>query len=166
MYIEALQCAFTKHHLNYIRSFKHRRLEPARLTRTTLFIPNNMCNVPCPPVSQYSHPSEEEVRRKPWRYRGYPAFAEWMASADDFMVLRRFSKLNARVLLMMQDEIVQKEEELDQLDAETRKRCGMEGNSSTLRFEPCPRRRELVEEAKTLLKEYSESTKFLITLFA
>lgn len=104
-------------------------------------------------------PTQEEIWRKPWKYKGYPAFATWMASADDFMVLRRFSRLNARVLLLMQDRIVQKEEELDRMDVSSRKcsTADYDGNCSTFRFEPCMRRREVLEELEPMLKEYSES---------
>jgi hypothetical protein len=57
---------------------------------------------------------------KLWKYEGYPGFAKWMASSDDFFVLRRFGQMNTRVLLLMQDRIKRKEEELFNIDERTR----------------------------------------------
>lgn len=63
-----------------------------------------------------TEPTEQEIHRKPWKYIGYRGYANFIASDDDFFVLRRFDALNARVALMLQDEISELEEELDMID--------------------------------------------------
>ncbi|KAI4259717.1 MAG: hypothetical protein L6R42_004448, partial [Xanthoria sp. 1 TBL-2021] len=55
--------------------------------------------------------------REPYRYRGYPAMCTWMASDDDFFVVRKFSKLSARVVLLMQNRIVKLEKIVHAEDA-------------------------------------------------
>lgn len=91
-----------------------------------------------------------------WRDEGYPGFSKWMASSDDFLVLRRFGQLNVRVLLLMQDRIVRKEEELANIDAHGRLHGDdSKADSSALRKEPLPEREAILDELKTMLHEYS-----------
>ncbi|KAL9078791.1 MAG: hypothetical protein Q9157_002274 [Trypethelium eluteriae] len=47
---------------------------------------------------------------------GYPALAEYLGSDDRLMVFRRFSRLQARLILEKQDQIRLLEEEIDQCD--------------------------------------------------
>lgn len=98
---------------------------------------------------------QEEKARKPWKFEGYPAFSKWMASSNDFFLLRRFGALNARVLLMMQDKISRKELELEALDEQARIGPDDLGDSSSFGYEPWPERERLLHELKALLKEYS-----------
>ncbi|KAL3961267.1 hypothetical protein ACCO45_002790 [Purpureocillium lilacinum] len=92
-----------------------------------------------------------------WRDEGYPGFSKWMASSDDFLVLRRFGQLNVRVLLLMQDRIVRKEEELANIDAHGRLHGDdSKADSSSLRKEPLPEREAILDELKTMLHEYNE----------
>lgn len=63
-----------------------------------------------------TEPSETDIQNQPWKYTGYRAFCEWSASDNDLLVVRRFSALNTRVVLKMQDEIVQLEDELAGID--------------------------------------------------
>ncbi|SPO07123.1 uncharacterized protein DNG_09817 [Cephalotrichum gorgonifer] len=91
-----------------------------------------------------------------WRDEGYPGFSRWMASSDDFLVLRRFGQLNVRVLLLLQDRIVRKEEELLKIDDYARSCADEKADSSSLRHEPLPQREEILDELKTMLKEYNE----------
>ncbi|KAI9708170.1 MAG: hypothetical protein M1820_004124 [Bogoriella megaspora] len=53
---------------------------------------------------------------QPWRYKGYPALSKFMASSDDAFALRRFGKLHARTILMLQNKIARLEAELDEDD--------------------------------------------------
>src|SRR5436190_4722652 len=101
--------------------------------------------------------SEEEKRKKPWKYQGYPAFSKWMASSEDFLVLRRFGELNARAMLLMQDRIARKEELLMRVDDEARRGPDDLGDSSSLRHEPQKEREKLVDELIPMLQQYSES---------
>ncbi|UNI23750.1 hypothetical protein JDV02_009550 [Purpureocillium takamizusanense] len=90
-----------------------------------------------------------------WRDEGYPGFSKWMASSDDFLVLRRFGQLNVRVLLLMQDRIVRKEEQLANIDAHGRLSAD-KADSSSLRLEPLPEREAILDELKVMLHEYNE----------
>jgi hypothetical protein len=100
--------------------------------------------------------SEEEKQKKPWKFQGYPAFSKWMASSEDFLVLRRFGELNARAMLLMQDRIARKEELLMKIDEEARRGPDDLGDSSSLRHEPQKEREQLVDELIPMLQQYSE----------
>lgn len=62
------------------------------------------------------NPSPEEIKAKPSHYIGYPGFANWIASDNDFLVLRRFDGLAARVLLRKQWQLCKVEKQLADLD--------------------------------------------------
>jgi hypothetical protein len=79
-----------------------------------------------------------------------------MNSSDDFLVLRRFGQLNIRVLLLLQGRIVRKEDESLQIDEFGRQSAEEMADCSSLRHEPLPRREQLLDELKSMLKEYSE----------
>ena len=49
--------------------------------------------------------TDKDRAKKPWKFIGYRAFCKFVASDDDFFVLRRFSVLTSRVLLSLQDEL-------------------------------------------------------------
>ena len=66
----------------------------------------NMSQPPQPLVT------EKSVQEKPWRYIGYRGFSEWLASDDDFFVLRRFDVLSARTLLLLQWQLSKLETQL------------------------------------------------------
>ncbi|KAJ2902169.1 hypothetical protein MKZ38_000967 [Zalerion maritima] len=103
-----------------------------------------------PPISL------RERQRKPWKYEGYPAFSRWMASSDDFLVLRRFGHLNTRAILLMQDRIARKEEELEKLDTEAQYGPDAAGDSSTFRHEPIQEREEILDELIGMLRNYND----------
>lgn len=106
-----------------------------------------------------THPvSLEEWRSKPWKYKGYPAFSRWMASSNDFFLVRRFEQLNVRVLLFMQDRISEKEELLLTIDTCAQQSPDEVGNSGSLRDDPRQDRKDLLLELSHLLREYSASS--------
>jgi len=136
-------------------------------------------NPPSIPISHYSPPQLPPVqlpigdkkftRKHAWKYEGYPDFSEWMDSSHDFFVVRRFGKLNARVLLAMQDKISQREELLETLDRNAREvwfdendpKTWANSRNDSVRFDALQPggRAELIDEIKYLLKEYSADTK-------
>jgi hypothetical protein len=59
--------------------------------------------------------TSEQQKKLAWKYKGYKEFSKWMASEDDFFVFRRFGRLNAGVVLWMQDRITQIETRLDEI---------------------------------------------------
>jgi len=83
----------------------------------------------------------------------------WVLQMDGIfgrlLVPRRFGQLNARVLLLMQDRIVRKEDILEDLDDTCRKGTDEEGDCSSLRFEPCANKEKLLDELIPMLKQYS-----------
>lgn len=91
-----------------------------------------------------------------WKYEGYPAFTEWMASSNDFLVLRRFSKTSSRVLLYLQHEITLKEKRLDECDRWTMSLPGSQGGCGSFVHDAGSPREKIIKELSPLLKEYCE----------
>ena len=75
----------------------------------------------------------------------------WMASDDDFFVIRKFGEVAARVLLRMQDQIVQLEERLQEQD---RKSVINRLHNGTFRNEKNLTRDGIMDELTWRLKEY------------
>lgn len=100
----------------------------------------------------------QERSAKPWKYKGYPGFAKWMASSHDFIVFRRFGELNVRTMLLMQDRIARKEEELFRIDKLAQDGPDELGDSSSLRHDPQRRREKILDELTPMLKQYSKSS--------
>jgi hypothetical protein len=78
-----------------------------------------------------------------------------VSSDADFLILRRFDKLNARVLLTLQGHIVQLEEELQQLDAHYRSRNTGDVNNGCVRDDETERP-ELLDRIANKLTTYRE----------
>src|ERR1700722_559445 len=68
------------------------------------------------PDCTIARPSQDELLNKPWKYTGYRVFSQFIASDNDFFVLRRFGTLNARVILALQDQLSKLEEDLEEID--------------------------------------------------
>ncbi|KAL8966722.1 MAG: hypothetical protein Q9183_003240 [Haloplaca sp. 2 TL-2023] len=102
-------------------------------------------------ATAFSKVTMEEADNDPRRYRGYPALCTWMASDDDFFIIRRFGKASARIILLMQHEIAQLEEALYTEDA---KCLDEDGDNGTFDGDPRQRRRGLIEELARRLERY------------
>lgn len=98
----------------------------------------------------------ENLRTKPWKYKGYRAFTRWVASDSDFFILRRFGVLNTRVLLSMQDSICQLEARLDRLDTEHSRFEAVDVDNGTFRDDPIDERRAILRQLEVDLKAYSK----------
>ncbi|KAL2842798.1 hypothetical protein BJX68DRAFT_270430 [Aspergillus pseudodeflectus] len=85
---------------------------------------------------------------------GYAGYVELIASADNFWIFRRFDRLNARVMLSMQDEIVDLEQNLDAVDKTAAAEAGDDVNNGTFRNDTNARRRSLVHTAREKLGNY------------
>ena len=83
-----------------------------------------------------------------------------MASDKAFFILRRFGTLNTRVLLSMQDEIVELEDRINFMDEEySRRDYTEEVDNGTFRDDPFGDRRELITKIlPEKLARYSEYT--------
>lgn len=100
----------------------------------------------------------EEMSKKPWKQLGYPAFSKWMSSSDDFLVLRRFSTLNVRALLLLQDRIVRLERDLGRYDEAARHAPDEFANSGSFRLDAWEDRKSIMDQLLPLLEQYSMVT--------
>ena len=75
----------------------------------------------------------------------------WMASDNDFFVIRKFGEVAARVLLRMQDRIAQLEEDLQKQD---RISVNQRLHNGTFRKESNLIRDEILDQLTWRLKEY------------
>ncbi|KAI7774483.1 hypothetical protein LA080_008316 [Diaporthe eres] len=101
--------------------------------------------------------SEAEKRTtKPWKQLGYPAFSKWMSSSDDFLVLRRFSTLDVRVLLLLQDRIVRLERDLGRYDEVARLAPDEFANSGSFRLDAWEDRKNIMDQLLPLLDQYNK----------
>jgi len=95
--------------------------------------------------------------KKPWKYVGYRGFCEFIASDDDFFVLRRFSALTSRVLLALQDELVELETQLSFLESRLSDQSAPDVHNGSFRQETQSSRLKLVREIDNKLRAYSIS---------
>ena len=93
-------------------------------------------------------PSLAEIQEKPWKYLGYKHFSNFIASDDDFSVVRRFGTLNARVILSVQDGISELEEKLNTIDEKCSDTSHIDINNGSFREDPRQDRREIVAKLK------------------
>jgi hypothetical protein len=107
---------------------------------------------------------EVESGYRGWKYDGYPALAAWKASSNDFFLLRRFSRTSARVLLYLQNEIAEKERQLDAMDEFTKALPGDQGGCGSFRLDAGSPREQLIQDLVPLLKEYCMQTGALISM--
>lgn len=107
------------------------------------------------------HLSDEDKRNHAYKFMGYPDFCKWMASDNDFFLIRRFGELNARVLLKLQFDITRLEGDLQTLD----RKCAEdpdydERNHSFAWDEGSPKygqaRLVILDKLKPLLRDYSK----------
>ncbi|KAJ3577101.1 hypothetical protein NPX13_g3466 [Xylaria arbuscula] len=75
----------------------------------------------------------EDIERKPWKYVGYSGYIRFIASEDDFFILRRFDSLTIRIALLLQDEISVLENELAEIDERTSKKAAEDVHNGSFR---------------------------------
>ncbi|KAF6217660.1 hypothetical protein HO133_006762 [Letharia lupina] len=101
-------------------------------------------------------PSQADIDRKPWKYTGYQSFSAFVASDNDFFVLRKFGALSARVLLGLQDQLSRLEQDLEALEKTAREKDAPDVHNGSFRQETRKDRQALVGQAQPLLREYNE----------
>lgn len=101
--------------------------------------------------------SSEELALKPWKYLGYRAFSELLASDDSLLMVRRFSVLTARVLLCLQDGLTEDEEKLQKLEKELSSKDAADVHNGSFRQETQQKRKDLVIQIDSKLRKYSTS---------
>jgi hypothetical protein len=92
--------------------------------------------------SNSDDPTKLERYSYSWKYIGYRVYSAFIGSDTDFLIVRRFSVLNSRILLRLQDEVVKLEEDLIELDrARSAKSAGfINVNNSSYRNDQRERR--------------------------
>ncbi|KAM0719086.1 hypothetical protein Q7P37_004991 [Cladosporium fusiforme] len=106
--------------------------------------------------------SHDDKRRVPWQYFGYPALSDWMASSNDFFVLRRFSPVQVRCLLYLQNEIAKRDRDLRKWDLFAQCQGDGQPDSNSGRVDedhdslPGHPRPRLLRELIPLLQQYNE----------
>jgi hypothetical protein len=98
----------------------------------------------------------EDVRRRPWKYVGYRGVSSFIASEDDFFVLRRFSIVTARVLLGLQDEIVELEGKLNDLDESLSRKDAPNIHNGSFRQETSTVRLSVLKRLEPKLRAYND----------
>lgn len=104
---------------------------------------------PPPPPARETYPdyTGNEARGARWKYEGYRLYSKWVASEKTFFIVRRFGALNTRIILALQDEIVQLEQDLNRLDEEnSRKSLADDTNNGSFRYDQLDERRKLVQK--------------------
>src|SRR5690349_5296972 len=103
-----------------------------------------------------SEPTEHEIHLKPWKYIGYKGYAKFVSSTNDFFIFRQFSALNARVALLLQDQISVLEGTLDELDRKYSAKDFKDLHNGRFRNDEDDRAKVL-ETLTEKLKQYSKS---------
>lgn len=79
-----------------------------------------------------------------------------MASSNDCFALRRFTSLNVRVLLKLQNNVVELERRLDEMDNFSMNLPPHEGGCASFRLDANSPREELLDEIEAALEKYSQ----------
>jgi hypothetical protein len=101
------------------------------------------------------HLTQSEVDRKPWKYIGYKGYSSFMASENDFFVLRRFSKITIRIALRLQDQVTVLEDRLRQIDKQNSKRDAADVHNGSFR-DDIEERSHVLDELEVALIKFSK----------
>jgi hypothetical protein len=103
-------------------------------------------------------PTQEEMEAKEWKYTGHQHYPKFLASDNDFLVFRRFSSLNVRVALAIQDEIAVLEQKLAILDQELCEKSAPDNHNGSFRADTGSARANLIQgRIYHKLQQYSMS---------
>lgn len=108
-----------------------------------------------PVYSDDPNVTETDVAEKAWKYVGYKAFSRHIASSRSFFFIRQFRTLNVRIILAMQDQLVELEEELNLLDNQLSRKDAKDIHNGSFRQETDRNRLNLIWEIQRKLKDYS-----------
>jgi len=105
-------------------------------------------------MAEAKKPAPSEISKKRWKYIGYRGFCDVIASENDFLIVRRFNSLAVRILLMLQDEIVELEDQLQELETRLIDPDGIDVHNGSFRQETQENRLELMREINQKLIAY------------
>ena len=106
----------------------------------------------CAPIPEYTR---EEAVTIPWKYIGYRVFSRWLATSQGFLIVRKFSAANTRVILSLQDQVADLEEQLNEIDDYCARRGTGDFDNGTFRNDPREDRRKVIDQLQIKLNEYS-----------
>jgi hypothetical protein len=121
--------------------------------------PVPVSNLPGP--GSTTGPAIRDPKKQPYKTEGYQAFSKWMASDDDFFVLRKFEALNAATILWMQHRISELEHRLQQIHKsieESKDSDNLKNSSFKWDAQYMPERTGIMCELSGLLLQYSKHT--------
>ncbi|KAF1948719.1 hypothetical protein CC80DRAFT_485693 [Byssothecium circinans] len=95
-------------------------------------------------------------KAKPWKTIGYRGFSNFLASDNDFLLFRKFGALNARLLLYLQDEIVQLETTLNALEQHHSRKEADDIHNGSFREDALPHRTQLLSVINIKMRQYNE----------
>ena len=108
-----------------------------------------------PMYSDDPNVTETDVVEKAWKYVGYKVFSRYVGSSRSFFFVRQFRTLNARIILAMQDQLVELEEEFNHLDDRLSRKDAKDIHNGSFRQETDRNRLNLIWEIQRKLKDYS-----------
>jgi hypothetical protein len=108
---------------------------------------------PIPPGREYT---QEEADGIPWKYIGYRVFSRWLATNQSFLIVRKFSAANTRIILMLQDQVADLEEQLNEIDDYCARRGTGDFDNGTFRNDSREDRKNVLEKLRIKLNEYSK----------
>ena len=106
--------------------------------------------------NQAPNTGDIEAQKPPWKQIGYRGFCKFHVSDDDFFILRRFGELTSRVLLAMQDELAEREDELNALEAHLSSASARDIHNGSFRQEQSRERLALIHAIDQKLRSYNE----------
>jgi hypothetical protein len=105
----------------------------------------------------------EAALRAPQRLVGYRGYSRIISASKNFFIARQSTTLNARIILLMQDDIAELEAELNALDTKLSLDTSVQHiHNGSFRMESSMERLKLLSNLKFRLKEYSNSSQLLI----
>lgn len=134
-------------------------VEMASITSSNATALSSAMSLPTNNSSTINMPDEpqltgEEIEQKPWKYIGYKGYSEFIASENDFYVLRGFRSLNTRIALALQDQITVLEQKMEQLDTQYSRRHAEDLHNGSFRYDRDDRA-ALLEAIASKLSLYS-----------
>jgi hypothetical protein len=99
--------------------------------------------------------TQEEVDKKAWKYIRYKGYADFIASENNFFVLRTFASISARIALSLQDQVTVLENRLGELEKQYSSREARDVNNGSFRDNSVDRAK-LYEELRVKLMRYCE----------
>jgi hypothetical protein len=121
--------------------------------------PTGIYSPPSPGLASYS---QHFQRQESWQLDGYPGLTHWISGSNDFFVVRKFSQLGARAVLLLQDDLTRLEESVSAMEKYSKGRPNGKGGTGSFRIDMKEASSGNPRDKARGLKEYYE----LLNLFS